>query len=1113
MNRNLALLTLTGVLTLAACGTSTPANGNTNTGGNTGGTPTPAPTPSPKPVATAILTVGLEGVSQAPLTIKDASGAVMAGYNGAMITTNNAIELPRGRYTVMGGVVAGSRAPAVVNADLRSGNATVKVVYAAVAAAETAVLTIDLEGVPQAPITIKDANGAVVAGYNGAATTDNSTVTLPRGQYTVIAGAVPGFTAETSSVNVDLSNGDGTAKITFAAVPVVTQRGDAYYLDAQGNRQYFKGPVDASKFRFSAWLDGKKPNGIDGSKVGTVGDAGVVSEAERTEYAPLDHQNIVGAYMQYNDNGTWRPVVNAEVDMTIIPEAQQSFPLIRFSAADDQNRDSPPMSAQNITTNGLDSKSWTNADAANEPNPITYPQSAQYPYYNATGVDNPLVPGYTWAALFHDPVAQGFFESGTRDSLFTRVRVIGYVNGQEIEKYFLNKYFVPSAQVSVRKDLILVDRVTKQFIRVLPDDGSVKYLPGTEAALRITVTNSGEAEARNIQMQEAFQSGSRQGYSLGMTPQERARLAASGNNVRLNGSLDLNADNIFADEEFNATLDLEAGETESFTFFATGTNNGLYCDTATITSYINNPDNVTGVGRLDPVGVPATDQACFTVFGQPTVNILKEVIEADDNDNDATNGTTVNGGQNVRIRITVSNDGTQTASNIKVTDRLLDPAQAPYHRIVDLGPAAPGMTGLARAGDGLDFSIPTLGAGQQVVYEYTASGDYRGMDTDNDGTPNPDQYCDVASFTADSITGADGTQTALNGSSQACFTVSMAQLNITKLNDPRQVVSGSTYTSTITVRNVGSADALNVRVRDLIGRNTAGARVEYLNGRYIIRTDENLPFTGERGVDTITGADGDSNPNNNVDSVVTRGMNGELGVTIPAGGFLTLNIVSRIPLASTVGEYCNVASFEAFEGNLVNTIREARACVSILPVSAIQTEFFDDSDNLSAGDSTNFTSVAYNEATSTEALKNHTFSFNVGSAENGAGTEGLFDVSNIVVYYDTDADTDARGGVIFNPLTDTTGTTSVVSPSLYTVEYPDGNMRGSFAIKVNSAFALQPDQAVFVTFTGSTRTDMPVAEYFSSYKWNSVGAISREAKGPATVIESTKISRVANAVP
>ncbi|SEJ81872.1 conserved repeat domain-containing protein [Deinococcus reticulitermitis] len=1078
-------------------GYTTPANATVNLT-NSNGTVTLTYVANPNQVSN-VLTIDLAGVASAPITIKDASGAIVAGYNGALTTDLTTVELPAGTYTVLGGVVPGYATPAPVTVNLTGGNATATVSYVANPTQQTSVLTIDLNGVSSAPVTITDQNGAVVAGYTNAQVTDGQTVTLPRGRYTVTLGATPGFTPNVSSVSVDLREGNGTATFNFTAIVSQTGRSTAYYVNADGNRVYFSdingGRIDPTRFRFNAWLD-DKDGGVNSALVGQASATGIgvvrndAAVNEQQEFAPLDNQNIVGAYMEYNDNGTWRPVVNAEVQMNVLPEYQVSRPLIRFSAADDQNRTTAPITAQDITTNGFDSRSWTNAGPT-DPNPIGYPQSAKFNYYNATGVDNPLVPGYTWAALFHDPIAEGYFDGEERDSLYARVRVIGYVDGQEIEKHFLDKNFVPSADVSVIKELVRFDRTTNQVLEVLNDNGSVEYLPGTEVGLRITVRNTGDAEARNIQLQERFAEGTRLGYSIGITPQERARLAASGNNVRIAG-LDLNADNELTDEEFDATLDLEAGESESILFFATGTANGRYCDTATITSYVNNPDPVTGVGRLDAIGVPLSDNACFTVFGQPDVNIIKEVVSARDN-NPIRDGTTVNGNEDVTIRIRIRNNGTQEATNIRVTDLLENAALQPFYSVTPGAPVV-GITDVARTqgDDGLTFTVPNLQPNQEVSYLYTARGAFRGLDADNNGIPDADSYCDVASFVA------DGGQ---EGSSRACFTVAQARLTISKTNTPTSLTGGELYTSTIIVRNTGSSDALNVRVQDILGIGPAGARVEYVNGRYIIRTDEDLPYTGERGVEQF-----DSDGNGTLDAVRTLGEGTATGVNIPAGGFLTLNVVSRVPFGAAPGDYCNVASVSADTINLVSTIREARACVTVRPVSAVQTEFNDTFDNLRAGDSTLFTATAYNEDTSTESLRSNVFLFNVGYPEGAAG-EGLFDVSGITLYYDTEVEVDARGGVIFRaPGTDTTGTTTVLPASAYTVQYPDGNTRGSFNVVLNPGFEIEDDQAVFVTFNGSTRADMPIAEYFSSFSWNSTGTLSGDRKGPATVIESTKIS-------
>ena len=79
----------------------------------------------------------------------------------------------------------------------------------------TAVLTIDLVGVTSAPVTIRNESGAIVQGYDNVTVTDMTTLTVPRGVYTVSAGTVSGYAGPTSNSRVDLSGGNQTVILTY----------------------------------------------------------------------------------------------------------------------------------------------------------------------------------------------------------------------------------------------------------------------------------------------------------------------------------------------------------------------------------------------------------------------------------------------------------------------------------------------------------------------------------------------------------------------------------------------------------------------------------------------------------------------------------------------------------------------------------------------------------------------------------------------------------------------------------------------------------------------------------------------------------------------------------
>lgn len=1062
MKKSIALMALTGILTLSACGQN-------------GTTPVTCTAPQVEqngvcvtPVTQRVLTFTVTGVSTAvPVTVTKTDGTIVGTYS---VTNGQKLELPAGSYTVTPSAVAGYTNNGAQTVNLTEGNGTVTLAYAAAPGTQTAVLTIDLVGAATAPVTIKDASGAVVSGYNNAYVRDGETITLARGQYTVLGGNTMTAVAPTEAKAADLRNGNATVVLNYTTNEART---GAFYVNAAGQRVYFnadpaklRADIAARKFRFSSWLE----NRDGGINVGNGTVTGVPTDAERTEYAPINTQNIVGAYTEYNDNGVWRPVVNSEVQMEILEQRGN----VRFAAADDQDRSTMP--ALDITSNALSSRSWTNLST--DPNYIPYPNSATYPAYNRTGVAAPNTTGYTWAALNHDPKFATPGADGIAAS--ARIRAIGFVNGIEIDKQFLNKNYVASAQVEVIKEVVVLDqRQTDVVVRSL-DDTNPTYEPGQEVGIRIRIVNRGQAAANNISLTDAVQSGDLQNYAIGFSPALQAY-------ARAQGFTNLTT----TDDTFKATLPtLAAGETRSIVFVATGARDGTYCDTATIDSYVNglgqlSPAYVdTAAGHINREGNPAAglaanvDATCFTVKGVPALSIVKELVDA--NGRVIPNNTQVARNQDVRIRVTVRNGGSGVAQGITVQDRLTS-GDAAAHSISLLGGEG---TATLQGNDGFNWNIGSLPAGGVAQYTFAARGSV-------DGT-----YCDTVTLASTNVTPA-------NTTSSACFKVATAQLEISKTNDPRvDLAGGDSYTSTIIVRNTGTLAAQNIVVRDLLGRlnSNQAVQVNFASGRYVLVVRD--PATGELREETTPGGVVVEGAAPNATVRTLGRATPDTGITLNPGESIVLNVVSTIPAGTAPGQYCNVATVTAAP-NVVFTNNRAEACVSIVPRVAIQTELFDSVDLIAPAQSTLFTAIGFNENQSTEDLINNVFSFNVGVPEGAAANAaGVFTASGMKVYYDPTALDQTSGQVIFTLPGAGTDTQDITAQA--TIQ--PNPATGRFTVNLPSNFGIAPGGAVFVTFNGQAPATATVGSYNTFMSWNSNGRVSGVAK-TGTSQEDTTVRR------
>ena len=592
------------------------------------------------------------------------------------------------------------------------------------------------------------------------------------------------------------------------------------------------------------------------------------------------------------------------------------------------------------------------------------------------------------------------------DSVATsRVLAVGFVGDVEIGKQTLTKQFAPSARLSIEK--------TPETV------ASVLGAPATNFV--ITVRNTGEGAANNVTLTDRLTTGADATYSIGAVTSNPA-----GTTSTLQG-----------DSGFNSTFSLAPNASISFTVPATATAEGQYCDTATITGYTNGT-----FGNVAPVGL--SDTACLVVTA-PKVNIVKQFVDA--------NGAVIPGnvtiplGGTARLRVNVTNSGSAPATNVNVTDvlsRVNGTAVTTDNAAYSISGTLPtGATANTR--DGFSVAPLTLVVGEtrSFIFNVTSSAD---------GT-----YCDVASFTA------DGGQ---SGQSEVCLVVQTARLVISKTNTPTTgLVPGSTYNSSITVNNTGTADAVNVAVSDLIGAN-GSQFVNFGSGNFSVTNAANANVISN-GTVALSG--------NTVSTTPAT-------VTIPAGGRLTFNLTSSIPAGAPAGDYCNVARFTS--SNSVPANAEVRACVTVIAFAAIQTTMVDREDPVTRGNDLNTSAVLSNEPASNEILNGGQAVFVFGTLGNDTTTAGLFPVKSIQVFFDAaptrntqgliTSDQTRPGAVLLNVGTD------------YTVDAatPTGRQIVTFnrELPVSAAF--------FVLHNVNVPAATPARQYQSNLDWKPVGKTS-----------------------
>ncbi|RJP47781.1 MAG: DUF11 domain-containing protein [Desulfobacteraceae bacterium] len=459
---------------------------------------------------------------------------------------------------------------------------------------------------------------------------------------------------------------------------------------------------------------------------------------------------------------------------------------------------------------------------------------------------------------------------------------------------------------------------------------------------------------------------------------------------------------------FTLSFPLPAGENKVLTFTGTVTEPGTYCNEAQI---------------LD-----LEAQACFTAL-ESNVSIIKDFV-ANDNTTSLGKSLTVAANEVAKLRVRVTNKGTGAATGVKVNDVLTSGGAANYEIITP-------PTGSTRnSTDGFDITIGNLAAGATETLLFTVKASSDGV------------YCDTATVTATS--GNIGI-----GSDRACLTVATPKLDITKVDAPKNVLPGATYTSTIVVRNTGTAAAKNVVISDSIGLNSAA------NVRAVYVSSSLDGLSGTLAGNTVTAK----------------------AVDIKAGGSITFTVVSRIPLGAASGTYCNTAKFTSDNAGT----KQAEDCVNVPAFSALQTQLIDLNDPVAVGSNVTYFSTLYVETLSNEGVGNNKLTFSFGlTSPDVLGIPGVFKVISTSVYLDTKPIRDPVTGSVVSDSSNATAQLEVEG-----TDYTLSTQLGKQVITMTPRVVLQPDTALYVAHVVEVPSGTPTNKmYTTSYIWDAVGLVN-----------------------
>ena len=515
----------------------------------------------------------------------------------------------------------------------------------------------------------------------------------------------------------------------------------------------------------------------------------------------------------------------------------------------------------------------------------------------------------------------------------------------------------------------------------------------------------------------------------------------SGRALAHTGSVTLDANAVTAPLSCGAAPPAPSS-TRTLTFTATVSAAGTYCNEVAIPSL------------ADDVGTPITPvdlnaQACFTAVGS-NLSIVKDFV-ADDNTTSLGHDRTVGANVPAKLRVRVVNNGTGAAAAVTVNDVLQSIANgaiAANYKLISVSSGTPNATG------GFDTDIGSLDAGATATLFFVVSASTDGV------------YCDRATVGA-----AVGTVILPPGFDEACLTVATPELTITKVDDPKSVLPGATYTSTIVVSNTGAATAKNVVISDLLGLNSAANVLAiYVSS-------------------SLNGASG----------VLANNLVTASTIDIPADSSITFTVVSRIPLAAISGDYCDTATVTSSNA----ATKQASDCVHVEAFSALQTQLVDLNDPVAVGSNVTYASVLYVEALSNQGVGSNklTYSFGLVSPVT-LGIPGVFQIQTTKIYLDTAPVRDPVTGVVVSDPSSATATL-LVEGTNYTL---DNGTLGLQKIVMTPGVILAPNTALYLQHVVKVPTGTPVNKlYTTSYIWDSIGLVGNtpyqaSSSEPTTVL-------------
>ncbi len=521
----------------------------------------------------------------------------------------------------------------------------------------------------------------------------------------------------------------------------------------------------------------------------------------------------------------------------------------------------------------------------------------------------------------------------------------------------------------------------------------------------VTVTNTGEGDATNVVLEDRRSSGAEGDYTL-----DASSLPGGATAV---------------DDGFDMSFSLAAGESREIVFDADLSGTDTFCNLATVVEFSDE-------FRTETPDLSA--DACVTTI-EPDLNVIKDFVDGDGNS--MGDRVTVAQNEEATLRIRVPNRGGAEATTVSLDDALttVDGSASSGDDAAYAIASLP--SGASDNGeDGFTIDIGTVGADEVLTYTFPVSASADG------------EYCDTAAVLV------DGSEV---GNDEACLVVATPELEITKANNADVVLPGDSYTSTISVTNVGNAPARDVSITDQLGTLDSGSsRVVLVSSSF------NGGVSGDVSGGTVSAPE---------------------MVDIAPDETMVFTVTSKVPNQAPFGDYCDVGAYESENAGS----GEVEACVQVPAFAALQTQLVEGRDSLFVGESTTFASTLYNEVGSNEAVNENGLVYSFGTeAAADNGSPGVFEQQTPTIYFDSDPVRDDGTGLITStPSNDTA--MELVEGEDYTIDTDEAGLQ---EISFADGFELAADEAIYIVHPTDVPTDVSEDDYSTTFRWESTGTES-----------------------